>query len=320
VKIARRLIICLSTFVLIGQPLVAAPSKSAGLRLDPATTLPGLPVGFLITLPDDVLAKAVEQDVNELPARLHVTAADGKTFEAAFDDEANFNGWISLFMRSQPAHGIVQIQELVDPPLGPGWFADLRFQQPGTYRLRFEFLTTELGMSEDLRSSEATLVVREPQGVDAAAWTWLRAQAERKGGWKRISWVDGGVDLIRQLTDRYPTSEYARYGVGMLTRNERDQEGWLEKAIQLSEGTWLADLYRINLEGRRARRDPSCGERPFAFPSSEQTNCMMRVNADVREHLRLIGEKTTSPSVRHLSEIARGRLEEEARNLSVKRQ
>jgi hypothetical protein len=312
----------LFALLLVGPPSLSAPPKATGtvLKVDPVTTLPGLPVALLVSLPSEVVERAIEQEVSQVSARLHVTSVpSGETFEAAFDDEANIGGgWIDLTLRSSLPHGMVEVQEPLDPPLGPGWFADPRFQQPGTYRLCFEIMTSELGMPEDLWSSEATLVVREPQGIDAKAWTWLRGQAEPKGGWRRISWIDGGIDLIRHLTETYPTSEYARYGVGVFARQRRQFEEWLPKAIELSEGTWLADYYRVRLQSRRASWDFSCGEPPTGPPSAEQTACMARVRADAREQLRLIAGKTASASVRHLSQVTQA--DEEARDHTAKRQ
>src|SRR5688500_18500346 len=113
--------------VLLSASLLASPPKAAPveLRLDPTTTLPGLSVAFLIKLPLEV----VERGVDQVDAVLHVTSSvTGETFEAHFDEAPNVNGWIDLFLRSLPAHGMIEVQETIDPPYGSSWFADERLQ------------------------------------------------------------------------------------------------------------------------------------------------------------------------------------------------
>lgn len=316
-KIAENVISAVALLLLSGVSLLAAPSKSGGvnLRLDPAATLPGLPVAFLVTLPVEV----VELGMNEVGAVLHVTPPSGETFQAYFDYDAaqdsvdhqtTVQGSINLHLQSLPSHGMIEIQQAIDPPWGPAWFADHRLHKPGSYRLRLQILATELDMPEDLWSSEATLEVRKPEGADAEAWAWLLAN-----GWKREKWSE---DYGRHLVEKFPTTEYARYGVGMLARQHGDAAiPWMQKAIELSEGTWLADYYRIWQQGKRAA-DSSCGEAASRGASrGEVRRCVLQVTLDVNEKIRSIASRTSSPSVRHIAESSQRRLKQQADDLNA---
>lgn len=310
-KIPQTLIGSIAAGILLSSAsLLAAPSRDAGvtLRVDPATTLPGLPVAFLVTLPEEV----IERGLNEVNAVLHVTPNSGETFQALFstDDpvQGRTVGWINFHLRSLASRGMIEVQQPVDPPWGPDWFADHRLHEPGTYRLRLQILATELGMPADLWSSEAILEVRQPAGPDAQAWEWLRTQ-----GWK---WEKWSPESGRQLVDKFPSSGYARYGIGMLTRQDGDAAvPWIHKAIELAGGTWLADHYRILQQGRRVEK---CHEAASSGASrSEVRQCMIRVSLDVREKIRLIATQTSSPAIRHKAEAGQRHLKEEADDMSA---
>jgi hypothetical protein len=297
--------------LLFATQLFAASPQNGDvlLRLDPVTTLPALPVAFLVTLPVEVVELGID---HELPAVLQVTdAATGETFDAAFDDEANVKGWITLNVQSPPAKGMIEIQQVIDPPWGPNWFAEPKFRKPGTYRLRLRIIGTEIGLAEDLLSSEATLTVREPEGADAQAWAWL--QSATKGGWTRLtSWSS---NLMPKLVETFPSSEYARYGVGILVRENREPESqkWLQKAVELSENSWIGDYYRYLHAARSASWSDACGDDRSGTPRAEQRKCQSRLALEAAEKLRLMAAQTSSPSIRHLAEVERRRLQESAR-------
>jgi hypothetical protein len=301
--------------LVVGAQVRAAPPQTAGvvLRLDPVSALPGLPVAFLTTLPAEILELA-----DQPPAVLHVTeVATGETFEAAFDDETNVKGWLYLGTRSPASKGMIEFQQPLDPPWGTPWFAEPRFRKPGTYRLRLQIITTELGLAEDLWSSEATLTIREPEGVDAEAWVWL--QSKIKGSWTRInSWRD---DFIPKLIDSFPSSEYARHGVGMLAfqRDDRESEKWLQKALELSKGTWIEEHYRLQQEYRQAHGVLICGDDLSGATRADQRKCHSRAAVEGAEKFRVMAAKASSPAVRQMAEIERKRLLQYVQDLAAVR-
>jgi hypothetical protein len=302
--------------ILLGTQLVAAPPQSAGivLRLDPVSALAGLPVAILVTLPAEMWEPG-----DQLPAVLHVTeVATGETFEAAFDDEANVKGWLNLSVQSPSSQGMIEVQQPLDPPWGAPWFAEPRFRKPGTYRLRLQIITTELGMAEDLWSSEATLTVREPEGVDAEAWAWL--QSKTKGGWTRLeSWNPA---LMPKLVEAFPSSEYARYGVGRLvygTGNTEESGKWLQKALELSKGTSIEEYYRLQQVYREAHGVLVCWDDSSGATRADQRKCRSRAAVEGAEKFRVMAAKTSSPAIRQMAEIERKRLQEYVRTLAAVR-
>ena len=289
--------------------LHAANTRHAaiGFRTDPATTLPGLPVTFLVTLPDEI----IKDTDDPVEARLHVTSVDtGETFVAHFAGEPTEQGRLQVVMWVSRPQGMIEIQEPINPPYGPGWFGDERLQKPGTYRLQLQVLASDRGPRQDLWSSPATLVVRQPAGVDAEAWTWLQSLPEQ-WNWKER----GRPDLAQELIEKYPDSEYARYAIAALDGYRGDFEGWLPKALELSKGTWLEEYYLIRMHGYRAGHGSPCMAQAFPGTAAERRACMIREANEASEKFEAIGARSSSIMTKHTVEIARRRFKDQIESL-----
>jgi len=315
-KTTEKLLSAFAVLLVGSVPLLAAPAKGSRVvfRVDPVTTLRGLPVAFLVALPEEVM----ERGLDHVDAVLHVVPDEGEPFQANYGGgdaseegsvdltETTVRGRIDFSLRTAALAGMVEVQETLSPPRGPDWFADERLQQPGTYRLRLQILAKELGMAKDLWSSEATLVISEPKGVDAEAWQWLHDHAN---GWK---WSErSNVDVARKLIQTHPSSLYAMYVVGSFDGYQGDFTNWLAEAVELSKGTWLGDYYGLRLQGMRAGSGSPCMAPSFSGSPSERGACQIRVAMEVREQLRSAAAQTSSPLVRHLAESGQRRLNEQ---------
>lgn len=295
---------CVATGVILGAPVWAASPRSKGvfLRVDPESTLAGLPVAMLVTLPIDP-GEIEEYEIKTFPVVLLITPEDtGETVDATWEGAPNTVGLMPVSVRTHLPNRTVEVQIPMDPPGGQGWFADAHFQRPGKYRLQLRILASQEGLPEDYLSSQATLEVRQPTGIDAEAWAWLRAQPHHRARWP--DWYDSPDILVNGVIDKFPRSEYARYAVNMFIHDPPSSDVWLKKAIMLSKGTWLEDFYRLHqLTASAASLSPSCSGTPVQMRS-----CMAAIVVEVRKELLEIAKRTESESVRHLAASEHRRL------------
>ncbi|HEX2834924.1 MAG TPA: hypothetical protein VHW00_18060 [Thermoanaerobaculia bacterium] len=285
----------------IASPL-SALVREPSLRVDPSTILPGLSAGMVVTLPQRVASL----EIDRIPAVLHVVNdRTGDEFDAIYEEAPNAIGEIWITSRVSRADRAIDVRVPLLPPMGEGWFEDPRLLVPGTYRLRLHVLASRVGGTRDIVSDEATLRVREPVGEEEEAWIWLRAQA--KGEWHRRMWFEEGRSLANELIQRFPKTEYARHAAGYFIHDRETGEASLERAIELSHGTWIEDYYRAIQLGNRAN---AVGRECANKTLDECRGALARIKTDVRRQLTEIAERTKSPSARHVALATREQLGE----------
>ena len=211
-------ILLLSSILLV--PAIAQAALSVQLSIDPARTLPAIPVNFHVTV-DNPDPKA-----QTLPngGILIVTSATGdRWFARPIGNKLVEN--LTEFML-----GVSTIAPrghyIFDIPVGftvatPSWFTDRRLNVPGTYRLTFALsdvdpnklwginpnALTDIAPNSAL-SNEVVLTVDTPTGDDAAVWQLLGARdplGARAGGWT--------PDFAKKVLIEHPKSTYSRYAV-----------------------------------------------------------------------------------------------------------
>jgi len=197
------------------QVVAAAERSSVILSLEPAVTLPSIPVAFMATIDNPGDNPAVVSS-----ATLRVTTAAG-----TFDAKGVMYSTVSLpptavtpcggpdcLTVTVPSHGRKQVYFDYGPSLGENeFFHDERLSEPGTFQLQL-ILYYEDGDSlfTPAPSNTATLVVQQPSGVDAAVWAFLR-QASPTHHWTAIHWIYYGDRAAEFIRRDFPTSRYVPY-------------------------------------------------------------------------------------------------------------
>jgi hypothetical protein len=221
-RITRTLLPILS---FVAMAAVAEAPPTATLRLIPESTLPGIPVSFLVTITNPTGQVLTLGDLMTLKA-----TTDGGTFDVL--------GLMNQKEIGLPSEGVDkcagepclhiaangQRDLLVDvgPVLaGNGFFADQRLTKPGTYGLELTLYDLDRWFEEGaaIRTNAATLTVRQPTGVDLEVWNFLNEVAA-PGEWGLLSWATAKPRLTQEIQSRYPTSAYVPYVVsfGSTTR------------------------------------------------------------------------------------------------------
>ena len=192
---------------------VAAAPLTATLALMPPTTLPGIPVSFLITV-----TNPSEQDLTiGCAANLTVTTSSG-TFQAqdatgrtaiGFERPECRNGYRFTI----PAQGQRQICFDVDRSLtGNPFGLDPRLSFPGSYGVTMT-LYAAADFNQPFSTNTATLTVRQPAGVDASVWAHMLSVTHGRG-WGAAAWVTAGDALATWVRSNDPTSSYAMWLAG----------------------------------------------------------------------------------------------------------
>ena len=220
-----------STFISLAFVCAVASVQAAdslprvSLALLPATTLPGLPVGFLLTIANPSSSPIVIVDL----AKLLVTTTSG-TFNALslrFSTTTNLpsdqiekcNDGHCLTV---PAGGQRDIYLRFGPGLDENeFFADHRLSFPGRYDLEVILSVLNLPSPDmtEIHSDSQTLVVHQPTGADLAVWNLLQQTSGGKG-WSVENWIDAGEGVARQIRATYPSSSYVAWvaAIGPVTR------------------------------------------------------------------------------------------------------
>src|SRR5258708_11628211 len=188
---------------------------SATLSIAPSEVLPGLPAAFLVTLKnpsnqplqiyDAMFLTATTQD-----ATFEIEGVDKRAARGLPEDQAE--KCEDSFCLTVPALETRQLYIDIDPSLyGNVFFADPRLTVPGTYSLQITFLSAATdGSDASIKSNVASLVVKEPSGIDAEAWRWLTGLNDGKP-WTAYNWGLAGDGTAPDLRSRFPTSEYSRW-------------------------------------------------------------------------------------------------------------
>lgn len=238
----------LTLAVLLLFPVVnieAASALQVTFELQPAVTLPGIPVSFHFTFVNST------NSPQPVPKRmlLIVHDHDGNTFAAIC-----CSGVTTMSVQSDWTDDVVSPHQnaVRDIFTGgqmrrPAWFADGRLSQPGTYQLEAWFLTGTLHHGVDslpelseirqqsIISNLAVLTVQEPHGVDAEVWQ--RMLGFCKGTWSPtcLGPFSGSEPLIQQILSKYPQSTYAGWFATMSSAPAAEERsailrGWLTQA------------------------------------------------------------------------------------------
>lgn len=194
--------------------VVASEQPSVVLSLEPAVTLPGIPVAFLATIDNPGNDPILMTD----SATLRVTTAAG-TFDAN-----GASGSIANLPPSDvepcndakcitvPPHGRKQVYFDYGPSLAENeFFRDERLSEPGTFQLQL-ILYYEKGdiPFAEAPSNTVPFVIQQPTGVDAAVWAALR-QGSPTHQWTAIQWIVGGDRAAEAIRRDFPTSRYVPY-------------------------------------------------------------------------------------------------------------
>jgi len=211
----KRMILTLVTLAIVTASASAAdPPPHVSLKLLPATTLPGLPVGFLLTITNPYSHPAVIVD----GVRLKVTNPAG-TFEALnpgnkttaslpADQMEKCNG---MHCVTVPANGQRQLYIRFGPWLVENeFFSDRRLSSPGRYDLEVTLSVEDDSGFREVHSDTQTLTVQQPAGADLAVWNVLQ-QASGGRGWTPSDWLESSDTVIRQIRDSYASSTYAAW-------------------------------------------------------------------------------------------------------------
>jgi tetratricopeptide (TPR) repeat protein len=197
-----RLIVLLFTVAAFPGGAAADPIQLR-FSVEPAETLPGVPVTFRVTAFNSGTAPARLREFVSLHLR---PAAGGQ--------------WTSLEFAGGGEEPLPTPRELRDPDSGyiemapgeerrfdfiagratPSWFLHPLLEQPGSYRLRL--VTHGSDPRTPIYSQEATITIRTPTGVDAEAWQLLRVPRRSINSMLR----ERGTEIC----SRFPTSVYAR--------------------------------------------------------------------------------------------------------------
>jgi len=210
-RVTGQLLPILSLLVVLTAAAEAPPT--ATLRLIPESTLPGIPVSFLVTITNPTGQVLTLGDVMTLRA-----TTDGGTFDVLGlmnQKEIGLPPESVDRCAGQPclqiaANGQRDLLVDVGPVLaGNGFFADRRLMKPGTYDLELKLYDMDRWFEEgaSIRTNAATLKVRQPTGVDLEVWNFLNEVAA-PGEWELLSWASAKPRLSQEIQSRYPTSAY----------------------------------------------------------------------------------------------------------------
>jgi hypothetical protein len=183
------------------------------LTLLPSSTLPGLPVGFLLTIANPSPQPQTLSDF----IRLKVSTPTG-TFSAGGlrrettlhlpGDQLEKCSFMSCL--TIPGNGERQLYVRFGPMLVQNeFFADRRLSSPGRYDLRatLSLMTSPGGPLTDVDSDTQTLTIQQPTGADLAVWTFL--QQSSGNAWSEEDWIHRGDTVASEIRSTYPTSQYA---------------------------------------------------------------------------------------------------------------
>lgn len=262
-------------FVALSGNAFASASVSLSVRLEPAETLPGVPVQIVYTL------RNLTDHSIAVPATisLSVRSEGREPFFARWDDTH------TVFVLPDADNPFVlkggEERTFVNPMdsalAGPEWFADRRLLMPGQYSVTVVLgeernppvYPREIPLSgegnpsdrtmrfETVVSNEVQLTVEAPTGDEAIIWQRMMKLTGNKG-WGTNDWMRQGNPLADEIWRDFPRSKYAQFVAYCVfpPRELRIQQ--LRDAIELDPDSIFADYLRllvvgiVNFEGGEA--------------------------------------------------------------------
>jgi hypothetical protein len=201
----------LPVLLLAAMSVAAEAPPTATLRLIPESTLPGIPVSFLITVTnptdqvftiDSMTLKATTGEVT-----FDVLGEANRELLPLPTEGVDDCGGMSCLR--VPANG--QRDMLIDVTgvlLGNEFFFDRRLMKPGSYDLELTLYSSHRRLEVvAIRTNTARFTVRQPTGVDLEVWNFLN-EVSAPYEWEPLSWASARPRLSREIQRRFPTSAY----------------------------------------------------------------------------------------------------------------
>lgn len=263
-RIATLFIALLTTAGVLAQPAAAPLSIKA--QAEPAVALPGIPVHLVLTVEN---ASAVPQ---RLPSLLTIEARpqSGEPFLPNARPETPVHPWPDEYRNALTIEpGQTRVYHLpLASELTARAMGDPRIWNPGAYALRVLLHdqlrnedVTRFGVhgllgagrieSPLLASTDATLRVDQPSGLDAEIWSAILAKTEGRG--LAMSTEDHSDAVARELWTRGSDSAYGPYLVYYIRKvaPEERQKIWAH-VIKRDPGHPIAQTIRIAAARRKA--------------------------------------------------------------------
>lgn len=237
----------LRTLILIAATLIASDalaSLNVSMRIEPETTLPGVPVSFSFAITNPSASPVTIRGA----VNLEITAVDESTYFATWD-----TGYTSTPFPTELADRLTippgvtrELYLPLDRTLAaPEFFNDPRLNRPGRFVLRAHVYAVRAdGGSEDLPSNQVSLEVRTPEGDDLSVWRLLTAATHSgEAPWTAANWASSGTALAAQILSRYPNSAYAPYATLVhATRTRQERLDAIDRALAQRPAGPVADM------------------------------------------------------------------------------
>jgi hypothetical protein len=247
----RRLATTMALLMAIGFAASASTIKLS-LTLEPAKTLPAIPVTFRIEAMNSGSARVA------FPCCLvlQVTPENGEAFVTVAGPPRSEQRVVQLSFtdadRVWLGPGERKRLDMWAGPESPPWYAGRFWLEPGQYRLQLiaddgfrKSLLTDKALTlnepfliDPVASNATPLTIEMPKGADAEVWGLIKAD----GSWM---WPDHLADKIWQL---YPNSDYAAYAVRVdASRDPARQIQYYASALAKKPRGAFPDYYRLSI-------------------------------------------------------------------------
>ena len=278
----------LASVILTSGSTGASEVRVVRLEVEPAITLPGLPVSITID------AVGMKAGTSATWAGLHVRPEGGDPFfagssTAPFEVKIAPEDWFSISPTTR------RLEYPIDSFLeSPPWFADARLCRPGIYGLQI-VIADDPGLTHVLaQSPEVKLVIDTPGGGDARVWREMRRVAE---DWSTPYWRGrNGRQVAKLISEDFPNSTYAKYVVLLVPHSTyEEKERYWDECLKDGNATPIADWIRFEkakLREQRARNEMGKGN------TERDVNRAIALAGDARALYFELLESTRSDEVR----------------------
>ena len=295
----------LCAFALLVVASASANPVRLTLAVEPAQSLPGIPVTFRVT----AINTSTSSVPVSLPSYVRLEMTSGAVTSIVYPGARGERDLVPF-----PLFGGAAVIEL-EPgeersldyfaaPGSPPWFCDERLQRPGTYRLR---LRADRELSEGSWvpsldpsiSNEVLLTINAPSGTDAEVWTLIG------GGNVCLGWDRHAATLWSQ----FPDSIYTSMTVRPSPRRDRAAElASLEATLAKNPPTGFADALKQSIAHRHIslmERAIINGDVHSAFEHSEMAREMFEdlASKDTEAEIKAAAQRSLRIDVMTLPEL-----------------